>query len=433
MTAGAVALPYLLPSGRLFAKTGNALAEHVILVMFAGGVRQQESVLQRYLDDSQGMPIQGNIMYNLLSGAAPELKIVYGTDSLLLGDTPIPPLLNSTLQLQGVLFPEMRSGTAGHYNGLNAIVQGNTLYTQGLKQKPIHPTIFEYARRHAGFPASKVWFVGNGIGNSTPLLNYSKHPDYGADYGANFIAPNIVFGQEGYTYMANSKVYHPEEELGPVYEMKYFLDNNFRNIGGTLEGVHNTEEEKHDIKNFLKSLYEKTTAGTIARPPVSDNGDLNTVAYACEVAKWFKPNLLAVNMSAVDGCHSDFTGYLRSLHRADHAVGHLWNFIQTQVPEMAGNTAIVVVPECGRNLNHNPIKDKNDWYAYDHSDANALRIFGLMAGQGVPTNIQVGSEANPVGNSVDVVPTIGELLGIKDSITSSGLLAADAKSWFERI
>ena len=48
-------------------------------------------------------------------------------------------------------------------------------------------------------------------------------------------------------------------------------------------------------------------------------------------------------------CHSNFSTYLGALHRADHAVGHLWNHIQS-IPEMAGNTTLILTPECGRNL-----------------------------------------------------------------------------------
>ena len=72
--AGLSVAPYILPSGRLFAPTGNRSSEHVVMVAFAGGVRQQESVLKRYLDDSQGEPYPGNIMYNMFSGDAPETK-----------------------------------------------------------------------------------------------------------------------------------------------------------------------------------------------------------------------------------------------------------------------------------------------------------------------------------------------------------------------
>ena len=62
--AGSFVLPYILPSGRLFAASGGGgAAQHVVFVLFAGGVRQQESILQRYLADSQNDPNEGNVMY----------------------------------------------------------------------------------------------------------------------------------------------------------------------------------------------------------------------------------------------------------------------------------------------------------------------------------------------------------------------------------
>ena len=431
--AATIAVPYILPSGRLFAASGRGgqLAGHVVFVMFAGGVRQQESVLQRYLDDSQNQPYAGNILYNMLNGGPPTQKIVYGTG--LGGIDPIPAILGNPLQNQGVLFPEMRAVSSGHYGGLNSLLQGNTVTTQGLKQKPVNPTIFEYLRRHSGLPASKVWFVGNTIGNSVPLLNYSNHPAYGSQYGANFFAPNITFGPIGDQYLANAKIYHPQDQLEPIYEMKAFLDNSFENAGNAPPSLGNTADEKQNIKAFMKEMFEKTQAGTIAHPPVSDNVDLQTVGYACELMKWFEPALTVVNLSSVDGCHSNFTGYLASLHRADHAVGHLWDFIQNQVPGMAGDTVIIASPECGRNDNPNAIKDENDWYAYDHSDLNSRRIFSMMAGPGVPSNLSVGSEGNPVGSAVDMVPTIAEILGIKSEVMGAGLLYPGATSLFDLI
>lgn len=432
-TAGAIAAPYILPSGRLFAASGNQLADHVVFVLFAGGVRQQESVLQRYLADSQGLAWDGNIMYNMLNGGAPQNKIVYGVDQVNNQNVPIPTILNQSLQSQGTLFPEMRCSTSGHFAGLNELLQGTVATTQGLKQKPANPTIFEYVRKHMGIPASKTWFVGGGIGNSIPLLNYSEHPDYGSKYGANFFAPLVTFGDDGQEYLADAKVYHPQDQLSPMYQMKYFLDNSFENASNGLPNLGNTEEEKQDIKAFMKEMFTKTQNGTIAKPPVSDNSDLATVGYACEVLKWFKPTVTVVNLGNVDGCHADFTGYLKALHRADHAVGHLWNFIQTQIPEMAGNTVLMAAPECGRNLNHNPIKDYNDWYAFDHSDANSLRVFGMMAGPGIQSNLVVGSENNPVGEIHDCVLTVGEILGIKPEIQSANLVSASSMSLFDRI
>jgi len=46
VAAGTVGVPYLLPSGLLFARQPSLKAEHVVYVQFAGGLRQQEAGLQ---------------------------------------------------------------------------------------------------------------------------------------------------------------------------------------------------------------------------------------------------------------------------------------------------------------------------------------------------------------------------------------------------
>ncbi|MEE2953885.1 MAG: hypothetical protein VX347_01780 [Bacteroidota bacterium] len=427
----AISTPFILPSGRLFATSGFQMAEHVVLVAFAGGVRQQESVLKRYLGDSQNYPSEGNILYNLLNGDAPPDKIVYGTDGVVDGDTPIPKILNQTLETQGTLFKEMTASHAGHYGGLNSLLTGNYQYTQGLNSKSTMPTIFEYIRRHMGVPASKVWYIGNGIGNSIPLLDYSIHPDYGAQYGANFLAPTITFGADGEEHLKNAKIYHPEDELEPMYKMKYFLDNVWSSQGKTLPNIGNTEEEKYEIKEFFKDMFDKTQNGLIAHPPVN-GGELNSIGYACEVMKRFKPTLTVVYLSSVDVCHSNFTRYLQNLHRADHGVAHLWDYIQNQIPEMAGNTAILLAPDQGRNLESNNIKDKNGFLAFDHSDANTRRVFGMMAGPNIDANLSVGSEGNSKGDLLNVTPTIAEILGCKNDVVSAGLIA-NSNSLFQLI
>ena len=266
-SASAFLVPHILPSGRLFAQSNPQLAQHVVYVLFAGGVRQQESVLQRYLDDSQDYPSAGNIMYNILQGSPPTDKIVYGNNNSSNINIPIPKLLSQTLQEQGTFFKEVNASTVGHYAGVNTLLTGNYMYSQGLRAKPLRPTIFEYLRRHTGEKATKTWFIGNGIGNSLPLLDYSEHPEYGSKYGANFLAPTITFGDDGEKHLKNAKVYHPEDELSPMYKMKYFLDNVWYSQGSPLPNIGNTEEEKAEIKKFVKDMFEKKELGTVAHPP----------------------------------------------------------------------------------------------------------------------------------------------------------------------
>ena len=41
--AGSIVIPYILPSGRLFAATGSRKANHVVFCLFAGGVADSKS------------------------------------------------------------------------------------------------------------------------------------------------------------------------------------------------------------------------------------------------------------------------------------------------------------------------------------------------------------------------------------------------------
>jgi hypothetical protein len=108
------------------------------------------------------------------------------------------------------------------------------------------------------------------------------------------------------------------------------------------------------------------------------------------------------------------------MHRADHAVGHLWDVIQND-PELAGNTTIICIPECGRNDEPNSIQDENLWKAYDHSDANATRIWSLMAGPGIIANNVVGSIDQPLGQASDAMMTVADILGVAGSIPTNYL------------
>ena len=431
---GGLLAPYILPSGRLFAKTGSVKADHVVLVMFAGGVRQQESVLGRYLEDSQGVTgAAGNIMPNLFEGEAPNKKVAYGTSVAgePVGSEPIPRLLNQSMEKSGLLFPEMRAQSAGHYVGLNTLLTGNPGVSQGLRVRPSYPTIFEYLRKHAGFKATDTWFIGNGIGNSTPLLNSSNHKDYGLSYGGNMFAAPVTFSPAGKEILGNAKTY-TRTDLEPMYFMKNFLDQSFALTKDQISSVSNTDEEKTQIKDFIKSVFAKQQAGQLAKPPIAGNGDALNMMYAAEVLREFKPKMLALNISGVDSCHSNFTSYLQNLHRADHVTAWLWQHIQNNIPEMSGNTIFIVAPECGRNQNPNPILDQNDWNSYDHSDVNARRVWGLMMGKSVP-NIRVGGEARPVGRLTDIVPTIADVFGILDDVNNSGLIDPLARSLYQRI
>ncbi|MCS7073359.1 MAG: hypothetical protein NZ108_02720, partial [Bacteroidia bacterium] len=166
VTAGLLSAPTILPSGSLFAKTGSRRVNHVVWVLFAGGVRSLESVQKA----------EGNLMPNILNGTEP---ISQDIASIL---DPLPPNpLSQPIQRFGTLFKKLsfKRGPTAHFNGHVAAITGkyndNTL---NVRSHPPMPTVFEYFRKH-GDPtqsALKTWWISNTLG-SFPLLNYSLHPD----------------------------------------------------------------------------------------------------------------------------------------------------------------------------------------------------------------------------------------------------------------
>lgn len=420
-TLGALSMPYILPGGRLFAPTGNRIANHVVFVLFGGGIRNQESVEMQYLA-GQGLPTEGNVMRNMLAGAGPTQNLVYN---------PWAPILTQPLSAQGTLFREVfyEQGPTGHYNGHTVAMTGN--YTEtglNLNINPEFPTIFEYYRKHNDPARSAInaWWISEGLG-PYPSLNYSRHPSYGAMYGANYLRPASILSPGSINQLGNAINYQPDD-VARVQSVKQMLDRNFNRDASELPGIQNSQDDREAIKSFYLDLVEKVQSGNIEVPTPGNNfnlvtGDLIALTGAWEVLDRFAPELTVVNTTNLDICHSNFSQYLDLLHRADYGVGWLWNKIQNH-PVLANDTIMVCMPEHGRNLEPNNLTDGNGLRAFDHtSDNNSRRLFSLIVGPpGKVTQGQsLGSPGVAAAASIDIVPTIAHVLGFHDQIPG-GLL-----------
>jgi len=419
-TAGTLIAPYILPSGRLFAQNEPRLVNHVVFVLFAGGLRNQETVHQMYLQ-GQGLASSGNIMPNMLTGTPPNSNFVYN---------PWNPILGQSLQSQGTLFREMRyaQGPTGHYNGHTVAMTGKYTATGlNLNINPEFPTVFEYYRKHSDpmHSAKKAWWISEGLG-PYPSLNYSRHPQYGSMYGANYMNPATVFGPTGLNYFNTASSFQPDD-VERFETVKHFLNNNFELSAADLPGVINTRNDREEIKQFITSIANGSNPVEFPLPGgVGMNqltGDLLNIAAAWKVIDTFKPELTVVNTFNSDICHTDFSSYISTLHKADYGVGWLWDKIQSD-PEMANDTIMICMPEHGRNFNGNGLFDSNGLQAIDHTnDDNSREIFALVVGPPgiVNQGTVVGTTASPVGESVDIVPTIAHILGFAGPVMGMGL------------
>lgn len=415
--AGAFAVPYILPSGRLFAATGARKANHVVFCLYAGGVRNKESV----------MKASGNLMTAMLNGNESIASDIAGS----LDPVPSSPLA-LPLQNYGTLFPGFRykEGPTGHFNGHTVALTG--AYTTNdivIKEHPKVPTIFEYYRKHNSpqHTALNSWWVANTLG-PYPALNYSNAAGYGAAYGANFIAPTAIYGGAGQASIQNILNLSSNEQ-DAMLNMRSFVNQNFsRPYVDGAAGVTNTESDAALINSFISDLFLQNTVNPWGISGGMSNDMLN-VFFAEEILKRFKPELLVVNMQDVDVCHFNFTQYANNLRKADYSVAHLWNTIQS-TPGLANDTVLIVAPEHGRNLNGNNSIDVNGRPALDHTadvnvlqgDQTAREIFCMVVGP--PSVVQQGQVVGnnitqPIGHSIEIVPAIANILGFDNEIPLS--------------
>ncbi len=408
-TAGAFSAPYILPSGRLFAATGTRVVDHVVFCLFAGGVRNLESVHKA----------DGNLMPNTLLGNESI------SSDIAAGVTPLGQVGGQRLQEMGTLYKEFRfaQGSTGHFSGHSSVMTGvYNLADINIRQRPATPTIFEYYRKHTNptANATNAWWVSNALG-PYPALNYSSHPDYGALYGANYIQPASIISQAGYDSLGNPKTF-TQNQHDLVGEMRGFFDNNFssQTLAGDA-GITNAISDNPAVQQFLLDSFQEAVAGQYTNPwgLGGMSGDMFNVFFAEKVIERFQPELLVVNMQDVDVCHTNFTSYANNLMRADYAMAHLWQTIQN-TPGMANNTIMIALPEHGRNAQPNTVVDPYGRYALDHTnDEMSREIFCLVAGpSGKVVQNQLISQVQ--GESIDVVPTIAKILGFYDEI--SGML-----------
>jgi hypothetical protein len=394
---GMAAFPYILPTGALFAPTGNRIANHVVFCLFAGGIRNFESLQKA----------EGNLMPHTLNGLEPISKDIAKSMD------PIPETKGKALQNYGTLFKNFKynSNHTIHYTAHAAAITG--VYTPNVKlMKPLNnPSVFEYYRKHSSpnQSALNAWWVSDQAGPFT-YLNYSDYPGYGSAYGANMIQPTGFLN----TNWANLQELPAGSET-TAEQLRMFFNTEFKKTLSPLNvhGVENKEDDRNRIRQFVQQISKELFNENLDvwKTGKTVNEDIVTMFTATEILKQFKPELLVVNMQHSDIGHSNFTKYCNNIRKADFALYQLWQTIQS-TPELKDDTILIVAPEFGRNALPNTIADSNGRLAIDHTgDENSQKIFCLIAG---PANkVKQGIEVNETtGETIDIVPTISRILGL---------------------
>lgn len=331
--------------------------KHVVLVAFAGGVRSRETI---------GMPEN-----------APNL---------------------ARIGAAGVVCPNVAAQNVGHYGAALSIFTGSS-EVFGIREnaRSENPTVFEYLRRDLGLSANSVWLSTTG-GNQQVNYSHGTHAKYGARYGANLISPDGVFNAEFKDIVeqyGTPKIPTPAEADAST-RLRGMLD------GGALGGEQ-LENDAENLRNIEKFILDEISGQTtnLTGPGASD---AKAVRIATNILRVFRPTLLGIALNQHDTAHGSFNGYTEIIRRNDQELGALFDAIQAD-PELKDSTAIVVLPEFGRD------RDLNERNGLDHGDGS--EDLGKVAMVAWGPEIRAGKVVKDGYKTTDVCPTICSMFGVR--------------------
>ena len=351
-TGGVLAASRLL-AGSARAAPGERRTKHLVLVAFAGGVRTRET---------------------------------FGTPQN------VPTL--QALADEGVLYTRARTSNLGHFGAALAIFTG-VAEQRGIREnaRSNDVTLFEYLRKDLGWGPNEAWIATSG-GAQQVNYAYGLHADYGAKYGANTLDGEGIFNREFKSLL---------ETWGRPRTWTAAEDEQLAGLRACLARRAGAEKADAGAAQVERFLLDELTRGTadIVGPNASD---AKALRVARNLLTLFRPKITAVVLQDADIAHGNYGGYVEVVRRNDAALGELWKAIK-QDPELANSTAIVVVPEFGRD------RDLNSRRGLDHGDGTEDLGYVTCACWG-PDFKKKSIVKEDVG-VVDVTPTICELFGAK--------------------
>jgi hypothetical protein len=315
------------------------------------------------------------------------------------GQENIPHLLKELIRQATFFTQVVNRGILGHYVATASIVTGAyETFNNFAAVPPDNPTVFEYFRRDLKRPATDCWVVAPS--NGFARIGESGHKSFGPGLGAGVILPKRLLtaalpaggNDEQYRHLLNDN-----------YETPLFAP--------TLSGK---QIELGQMAGLLKLSAADFAehARSLASP------DEMSVYIAKHLMTQLSPSLLWVTLHDIDVAHSGtFSLYIDGIRRCDRLCAELWQTIQKN-PEYAGQTTMFILPDFGRDSDID--SGGNGFQHHRTGDAVSRTTWMMVLGPGIRQNVVVD---RPI-ESVDLVPTIGSILGF-DARNSQGKPVAE--------
>ncbi len=301
------------------------------------------------------------------------------------GQENIPALLHELIPQATFFTQVVNRGILGHYVATASLATGAyETFNNFAAVAPQNPTIFEYFRKGLGRPSSDAWVIAPS--NGFNRIGGSEHRAYGPHLGARVVLPKRLL----------ASTLSPSESL--LYD--HLLRDNYENPLYAPD-IPNDGLEVHELASLLRLSVSdfSTEAQSLASP------DELSVFIARRLMRQIAPGMIWITLHDIDVAHSGaFSLYLDGIRRSDRLCATLWKTIQSE-PEYAGKTTMFILPDFGRDGDNDP--GGNGFQHHRTGDALSRTTWMMALGPGIRQNTVVD---RPV-ESIDLVPTVGSLLG----------------------
>jgi hypothetical protein len=305
------------------------------------------------------------------------------------GHENIPNIMREMLPRASFFTQVVNRGILGHYVATASLVTGvYETFNNFAAVPPGNPTVFEYYRKDLKRPSSEAWVVAPS--NGFNRIGESSHRSYGEGMGARVILPK---------YLLKAAMSGSGGDYG------HLLRDNYENPYSTPE-LGNREFELQQLEMILKLSADdfRAHAKTLSSP------DELSLYIVRQLIRQVAPSFLWITMHDIDVAHAGaYSLYIEGIRRTDRLCAELYQLLEDE-PEYSGKTTLLVLPDFGRDADQDA--GGNGFQHHRTGDA-AARSTWLMA---IGPHIREGVVYDHLVESIDLVPTLGAMLGFSPSL-----------------
>ena len=320
------------------------------------------------------------------------------------------PHLWQDLLPSAVFYSTVRNeGVTSHFNSISSILTGNWQRVDDWgKEPPASPTLFEYVRKQAGFPASEVWMVSSNKVVSAHIAA-SGMTTYGPSYSANVVFPKALLVATVEEAIRKGHGENMADRAEVQAELEAVLrSNDYEGMTWSVAGQSRGLDAS--IQMSVHNAIERFVQGN-----APTTGDQLTNFLAIEIMRRYAPSLLVVNFSDVEVAHfGSYSLHLTGIRNTDRLIYELWQEVEAN-PEYRDRTLMVVMPEFGRDPDGS---NTNGFFNHRSTDNMCRDVWMMCVGQPVGRSRII---ERPV-RLVDVCPSLARWLGCQATESTGSVL-----------